>query len=298
LINYGGIGGNNELSKLITSIAKTDGLYYDEKDLKKKINHHITTDKPLVISNEFSIGMVLPLNQDIPQSREVIADRYKKLFPDARILLVIRNQFDIQKSVYVQTLTSHSKYFSHRKLPFKKWMEMNIYQFQNGWINSFEFSDYYSLVCFYKKKFKDVKVVLFEEIIKDMPGFVNKELCPYLGISGEEAIKYYEDAVLNRRHSRWEIVFEKLIRNSIHLLQNKLGYPQKIIAEKKRSAFMKRLHHAIDSISVGKIKANFSEAHKKFMLDFYGEGNQKLSEMLQIDLGKYGYPVKDTKTDN
>ncbi len=54
---------------------------------------------------------------------------------------------------------------------------------------------------------------------------------------------------------------------------------------------MIKVHKIIHLIPYGKVDTNYSAEHQKFIEGYYSEGNRKVSEIIGIDLGKYGYPV-------
>lgn len=292
-INYAGLGKDTDLTAQMNSIFQKDDIHYNENQIRQNIDSATNPDLPFVISNEFYSNFNASfLSRHTIQSRSKIARRFKSLFPEAKILIIIRNQYDMQKSIYAQKKFMYSNYVKTNKLTFRHWIDLNIYDHNLGWSNIFEYADYYSLINFYFSMFENVKVVVFEEMVKDIKVFLKNELCPYIGIDGEEAMKYYIDEVANKRHTKAEIILNKYIHRGIAFLQKKLGNPQKAISEEKREAFRKKLYSFTNSIKLGKIKTEFTEEQKQFMLDYYGENNRKLSEMIGVDLGKYGYPIK------
>lgn len=291
LINYAGLSSNNKkLTKLTTSIYKKGNLYFDENLLLKQIKSRIDPEKPLVISSEYSSGVVAPFSRFAIQNRTTIAQRYKALFPDAKILIIIRNQYDIQKSMYVQRLLDHSEYVKMERLPFQDWIDFNIKDLQEDWGNIFEFADYFPLIQYYANNFREVKVVVFEKMIEDMASFLKDDLSPFIGVSGEDAIPYYTDKIVNRRHTKEELTTRKFT-HKVSSLFKKAGNPQRIIPIEQRRKITGTLLSSVNSISSGKIKTVYTNRQKEFLLNYYGENNRKLSEMLEFDLEKYGYPI-------
>ncbi len=292
LINYAGSEGTRESFNLTNKVLQSDDFYYNEAEILNKYNSFCDPNKPLVISNEHTSGVNMPFSKIMTQNIKTIADRYKSLFPHAKILIIIRNQFDIQKSMYVQKMFTLHDFLSIKKMSFNKWIELNIHNVNSGWRSCFEFADYYSVIRYFYDLFENVKVVVFENMVKDMKGFIQHELSPFIGLIGEEAIQYYDSTVTNKRHNKAEILLNKIIQNSNSILINKLGNPQKYISKEKRLALMDNFNKLVGSFSGGKIKTNYTEEQKQFITDFYGNNNKKLSDMLQIDLSKYSYPMK------
>ncbi len=292
-INFTG-GAENYNSTSNCAFIKTvhdDELYFDTDKIREEITRDYDPALPIVLSKEFACGTFLPLSRGIPQSRTTIAKRFKALFPDAKILLIIRNQLKLQKSLYSEFYKHESRFLNSRMVSFNKWMELNIKLESEGKQNVYHFADYYSLITLYKSLFDDVKVVVFEEMTKDMHGFLENDLCPFIGIDSNEAMPYYIDSIKNSRHTKSGVWAENITRKTINFLQNNLGNPQKKIPIEKRKKFMQKVHRFNASIPFGKINPKYLEKHKDFLTNYYAKGNRKVSEIIGIDLGKYGYPV-------
>ncbi len=293
VINFtGGNENYNSLSNLsFIKIIGTDDCYFNADDVRRGIVKEYDDKLPTVLSKEFACSPFLPLSRGIPQSRTTVAKRFKTLFPDAKILIVIRNQLKLQKSLYSEFYKHESRFLKLRMVSFKKWIDLNIKLESEGKQNVFQFADFYSLINIYQDLFPEVKVVVFEEMVKDMHSFLEKELCPFIGVEAEKAMPFYVDKVENSRHSKAGIYANNFIRKIINLLQNSLGNPQQVIPIDKRVKFMKKVHRFTNSIPFGKINPEYSEDHEKFLKNYYAEGNRKVSEIIGVDLGKYGYPV-------
>ncbi len=291
IINYTGGLGDTISSKSFSKVIHAEDMYFHADEIRQGILHDLDEKLPLILSQEFACSPFLPLSRGIPQSRVTIANRFKTLFPNAKILIIIRNQFKLQQSLYSEYYKHESRFIKTRKFSFRKWMALNIEQLDGGRQNVFQFADYYSLLKIYQNLFKEVKVVVFEEMIKEMNGFVEDDLCPFIGVDKIDAMQYFIDKVENKRHSKTGVFADNFIRRIINFLQNNLGNPQKAIPMEKRRGFMKKVHNFTDSIPIGKMKTEYTLEHKKILNEFYAEGNRKVSEMLGIDLGKHGYPL-------
>ncbi len=81
--------------------------------------------------------------------------------------------------------------------------------------------------------FENVKVVIFEEMVKDIKGYIENGLYQFLNIDPEVAISHFADMQENKRHTKGSIFAERMIRKSLAFL-NLLGSPQKIIPSAKR----------------------------------------------------------------
>ena len=90
---------NSDMQKFIHKITDSEALEYDEEKIKEELNHFLTDNKNIIISEEsFSTGSSLSGRVD----RVQIAKRLKSLFHNAKIILVLREQKSIVKSYYLQ----------------------------------------------------------------------------------------------------------------------------------------------------------------------------------------------------
>ncbi len=274
-INYSGIGGgnttsNNFLKKIIfekeidyIATEVHDGI---EKDFKKQL--------PIVFSYEGASMPILKQFKKIPQEREIIAKRFKTLYPKAKILIIIRNQFKIHPSMYVQKLKGERDSIPIKNISFNKWLDWNRELNESSLDNIFQFADYYSLIRIYKKMFSEVKVVVFEDMIKDMRGFIKDDLCPFIGVDATKAIPYYGDKIKNKRRSKNSMFVENIIRVSLNFFRDKLGNPQKIISIEKRRKLMIKVHKIIHLIPYGEIDTNCL-SRKNLLRSFMPKGIEK-----------------------
>ncbi len=292
LINYVGLGSDNTaLKKALKRIIFEKDLYYRESEIKNVFETSFKKNLPIVLSHENVCMPILKQFTKIPQERETIANRFKAIYPDAKILIIIRNQFNIHQSMYVQKLKGERNNIPIKKISFNKWINWNINLHENGQDNIFRFAEYDSIISLYKSLFREVKVVIFEEMIKDMQSFVSDELCTFIQVDSEKAMKHYFDTKKNSRRSKASIMTEEGIRITLNFFRDKLGNPQKNISIEKRKTIMKRIHRITHLIPFGKIDTTYSENEKKFLETYYKAGNRKVSEQIGIDLGKYGYPI-------
>lgn len=135
--------------------------------------------KNIVISNENFVGQSYFLNHI---NRSIVAKRLSEVFPDAKILLVLRNQIDLLASLYSISLqwreTKHIDDFIWQP---KKDKDMGseagpakLYYNTYGDYENIEGYDYLPLIALYKKHFKHVEIVLYEDFIKNTELFSSK----------------------------------------------------------------------------------------------------------------------------
>ena len=94
-------------------------------------------------------------------------------FPDAKILIVIRNQIQFLQLFFPQMLMSSNHYIPLKGVLFKDYIDLNIKLVQEGVRNIFEGIDYAELIDAFQKQFDEVEVVLFEELEPVLNKFVS-----------------------------------------------------------------------------------------------------------------------------
>lgn len=99
--------------------------------------------------------------------RKFFIENLKRLFPNALIVLFIRNQVDFIASAYSSYLT-HGGTFTFKQL-FKKG------QLNDGKMFSFEFLNYYELINLYKLNFgnNNVHIFVYEDFLENKKSFIN-----------------------------------------------------------------------------------------------------------------------------
>ncbi len=287
---YCGQGSETDITKTIFDVLRQENIYFDFQKTEKKLIQLLNPDKPLIFSSENICAPDMPWTCMRTISRDVIAERLAKLAPQAKILLIIRNQLDLHKSNYSQFLTHERDILNYRKLSFRKWLDKNIWLEENHYQSAFQYADYANLVKIYKKHFSNVKVVIFEEIKKDMQAFINKEIKEFLAIDDPLFADSIEVKKLNKRHNMADIFASKVLGDMAKFAEKRLGNPQKALSKEKRREIVNNMVGIANRLSFTKIKTNYTQAHLEYLKNYYSKSNKEVSEILGVDLYKYNYP--------
>ena len=290
-VHYCGPENKSALTDAFLDIIKKEDSYFDIEENEITFKRFISPNKPVIMSSEFACSYLSPLSSGIPQSKTTICNRLHRLTPQAKILIIIRNQFDLHRSLYVQQLRNESDTLSFNKMSFNKWINKNIDLNSQHWQSVFEFADYYTLIKLYKSKFENVKVFVFEEIINNMESFVNNDLVEYLEITQDNIISPFINIRENIRHNKLDIMAENNLNTAAQTFKTKLGNPFKFIPQRKKTKFIAKIIRFFSSVSSGKIETEYSDEQSSFIIEFYRESNQKTAALIGKDLSKYGYPV-------
>jgi len=125
-------------------------------------------NKNLIISDERLLGGMYSGGYN-GFATTIIVNRLKQVFPDAKIIIIIRNQVDAIASAYYHYIMYGGTYNVNNFL-FPK----HYYIVQKLGMFSFEFYNYYNLISMYKDMFTEVNVYLYEDFKADNKSFVKK----------------------------------------------------------------------------------------------------------------------------
>lgn len=222
----------------------------------------------------------------------IIADRLRRSFPEAKILIVLREQRASILSMYSQYVTdggdlSLGDYLTPREPYLKRAPGFSV-----------EFYRYHRLVNLYRRLFgaENVLCLVFEEFARDPAGSLAR-LFRFLGhdvappqTRTQNAKRPASFQVLQRRVNSW-------------FSQNELSPGRGLPLAQARRRFGGLSRHLAPRLTAG-LDARLESRMKRLIAtrfaDSFGESNSALSEMMGIDLGNYGYQMKadDTGKDN
>lgn len=247
-----------------------DSLYNPNVILESKKNW---TKNKVILSNENFIGQSPNLNFI---NRTLIAKRLKIAFPDAKILLILRNQLDLLTSLY----TINLQWKETRKIDEFIWepFQNKSKNGSNGpavsYFNTLECYEnldgyrYTPLIELYQSLFKEVEVVLFEDFIHQ-PKILAEQLANFFTI--EPAI--IEKLILNKPKLNTGVTSNKA---------KKLIRLNKIAPLVKNSQLANRIHNKLKrNIIQSKRKSeqiSFSEEKKSYIKNYFKKDNLTLSE--------------------
>lgn len=290
-IHYFGAEDFSEGSRLFLQILNQDGLRFNANKNEQALEENIDQTKPVIFSSEFACGLRSPLLSGQVQSSSTICERLYDVAPQAKILIILRNQFDLQKSFHAQLLKKESTFLDIDKFTLDSWMEKNINLHNQHWPSVFDFADYFSLVKLYQSKFENVYVVLFEEIIKDMESFVNDDLFNFMQLEKKHVRSPFVNKVENVRYDTSNIKVNDLINKVSNILKKRFGNPFGKVDKDQKERLISNMIHISGKIFPGKRYTQYDRKHELFIHDFYKNSNQQLAELLNKDLSKFGYPV-------
>ena len=280
-------GGPSRLANLL--IVGEDGYMLSPfessiKNVRRRILHCIAlkkrllNDKTFVMSSERLSGNPHHGGFD----SKVIASRLKACFPQAQILIVIREQKSFLMSNYFQYLSRGGTQ------SIKKYLN-TMYDRRQPMFSP-HYIDYFPLISEYYKLFdkRNVKVLPYEMFKTEPVKFID-EIGDFVGekiqIDKDRFQKYH-----NRKYGKYVMYYFRFLNYFIYKNTfNKFSiFHNRIFASLARflkSVLMVVIPQRSDLIITDKI----SEYIRSWENNRYSESNRKVSELIEIDLSKYGY---------
>ena len=240
-----------------------------------------------VVSHERLAGY--PATGGVDQ--EIIARRIKENFPNARILMVIREQNDIILSMYYQYIVDGGALSLRDYLSGTDRMLHRYPQF------SFEYYDYIEAFKMYQNLFgaSNVLCLPYEMLISEPERFLNSilEFCDFTSA----ATGFGDRIASNRINSRKSILELCMRRLANKIFRTQLSnYGFKAITRRQLNAGFKRLSPYFPVVKAIENRQDLKARSviRRTIMNRYRRSNSDLSQMLGMDLGYYGYDTESS----
>jgi len=261
---------NSLFEKEVRKLTLQDSTQYNHKGLKSVIDTYRNgiKDKSIVISEEtFSTVRCT--------DRGLMANRIKNIFYPCKIIITIRNQFDIIRSYYlnfdciIEKLDKPSRHI----VDFKEWIQ---YMLKNK-----EFS-YLSEIKYYSDLFgyDNVIVLLFEEFVHNKKLFIEK-LSSFIGVDEKQSFNLINHKHERKGPSQREFTYMKLIAKYFLGLSINNYLSLGKTANNLIINFLKKGRKPVIQI----------DEWVQSLEEFFREGNNKISKEYDLPLAKYNYPT-------
>lgn len=267
---------SKELSEAVYAISMQDSVEFSYQEVEEKIqrslrNINIQSDKLAISWEAFSHNVA---------DRKLIAERLNKLFPDASILVIIRNQMDALQSMYAFLVCQMGKninvsYGRPSIASFEKWISEQEDFLCRSYISTLK---YYEFISEYWKLFgkEKVTVLLFEELANSPELFFEKMALFFdtkcITPSGPFPPRR------NTKPTNKALLYYKLRSHFPHITPSKF-LPGMVIK------WVRIFFNSGARTRGEKIPLQMQER----LMNMYRESNRKLQQELGVDLGKHGY---------
>ncbi len=271
-----------EMKTFVDLVTRKDPLYFDPEAARSVIAPLLSEHKPNMLSNEsFSGPPYAGIAENGLDHRSPILTNLKMVFPDAKVILVLRRQDSLARSMYRQYLKSGGT--------------RSIYQFygmhKNGRppllsLDRFVYSPYVRAL---KASFSSgVLLLTFEQFVSDQPGFL-RTLNEFLGIRRPKVSLTKENATkLGSFGMEATRVFNHLFRSHLNPAGLLPGIPVIRFAERRRASPIEILHDFWPGTgTLSETSAIYRIS--KTILDIAREDNEALDKAHNLGLRAFGY---------
>lgn len=268
--------------KPLLALATLDESQYRirKQEIEREIKCYLEQEDGIIniISDEVLVSSCRPYLNTIPAADSyMVAQRLKSIFPEAKILMVIRNQVMFLSSMMGQIIRNNRLIFdldnfftTHRSFA------------EQGLGSFLHMVDYQKIHQIYAELFgtENVEVILLEEI-GGKPESVMDRLLRRMGLNDYISLKEVLPGRQNTRATKGELMGYKYpkIRSIASIFS-----PHFI-----RKAVVSLLSHI--GWWEAEIKKQFSDEEMIFLDRFYATGNHYIQKTTGLDLSAYGYPL-------
>ncbi len=214
--------------------------------------------------------------------RLLIADRLARTFPEARVLIVLREQVSLIRSVYSQYITDGG-YLSLGR--FLEVPEPKLGRMPGFRLELYEFD---RMIRHYQALFgrERVLVLPFEKMVRALPGF----LADITGFVDLPAVKAVTEVVANQRRPMTMQLAQRWANRHFSNTELSRGGAIAIARFPRRFARLEPFFRLctprqVDASLHGAIERDI----RAFVGAYYVESNRRTAELIDVDLGQYGY---------
>lgn len=268
---------DENLQKFYHNLVRLRGIDYLNSNtnefFNEKLKMYIDKRKINLFSNE-KFTSVFFSHDDIVSK----ADRLKGIFPDAKIIIIIRNQLNLIKSQYRDHPFNPRNLTIGKSVSINEWIKISYNTESVYFLDSLKYNE---VIDYYEEIFdkKNVKVFLLEDLANDIEFFA-KEISGFMDINYDETL----NLLLNKRENTSvskKYNFYRKIRRKIPF-QFKLS---KVVPEVIKNQILNKLK------SGKKEEFQINRYWVKQLEEYYSDSNLELEEKYGLNLKKYNYPM-------
>tara|TARA_E500000178_G_scaffold349197_1_gene405713 strand:- start:3622 stop:4536 length:915 start_codon:yes stop_codon:yes gene_type:complete len=243
--------------------------------IKKEFENINKSNKPnIIISNESINGAIHKFN-------EKIIEYTFELFPNAKIIFSIRNQFDAIKSHYanhgMQILGLPSPH-SGIMVKFDDYFEFNLKNLRKSYFQVINYNNFISLWEKYYKK-ENILILPLELMVSDKKKYF-ENLYKFLNYDFQNLDFSSDDLQLNKRNSIQIIYYNKMV----NFIKTNLPFLRKFKIIKNFNAILIKYFQ-----NKKKLDVKLSKKQIEIIKNIYGESNKRLNEKYKLKLENFGY---------
>lgn len=213
-----------------------------------------------------------------------IADRLYRAFPDARILIVIREQSAMLESAYSQYITDGGV------MPFRKFMRLPSTEMRRAPEFDPSYFAYDHLIAKYQALFGRERVLVLPfELLRAAPAMFVAAITRHCGGLCDE--NSYA-AGFPRANDRRNILVQSVVRWGNRWLWSQLNPAGVIESRWARGGlhwFAARISPLLDVVTPSALQRRRAVRIKRFADELYGPSNRRVMDLTGLDLARWGY---------
>ena len=278
---------NPNLRKFYDNLVMLESVEYDNSNQEKLYENHIenllenSEEKVTVFSNERFVS-VFYAHDDLG----IKAERLKEIFPDAKILFVLRSQIDLIKSQYRDHPFDPRSFAIGKPLSIDEWIQVALEAEEVHFLESLRYSD---VIGYYADLFgeEDIGVFLLEDLAQNTEGFA-KDVSEFLNIGAKETLSLLQEESENKGVSSHFNTYRRLKRWFLSTV--KIG---KLFPEFLKKTFKEGERYISNLAKRGgeKEKLELSAESTNLLQEFYSDSNLNLEKRYCSQIDKYDYPT-------
>lgn len=270
-LNFLGVPGvTNELDKSLRTLCDVDDILLDQQQIAAELSSAFDPKRLNVISHE---NFALYKSTD----KGLIARRLKNVFPDARILILIRNQIDLIRSWYLQQAQGMAQ--ANSLISFDNWIKTGRTQTSASILDDLYYHD---LISFYADLFgqKNVHVLCYEDMRHDLQNF-SKALGDILEAPTAQIQDLLSQSDYNPTLTGATYQFSRFSSLFVPKVLFKIG----------QRAFPSALKKTLLFWDKNKAKPKLSGDLQSWLKERYKDSNRQTASLYKLPLEKYNYPL-------
>ena len=263
---------NNEIRRVILQLTDAETLEFSSDRIKEQINNLFCQSMLILTEETFSTGSTLSGKVN----RYEIAQRLNELFPNAKVLIVIREQLSMVKSYYLQ----YQKIQQAQVESFDDWFKGLVSDYQSGVTGLLALLQYHKTIGMYQNMFgsKNVLVKCFEDLPMEKSEYYKSIAC-FAGYRDSQTLELLCTQAASSHDN-------KTVTNAqlhIYRFARFVGPFKKLIGTKLRSILM-------SFASKGKKpKIALSPDQAAILKDIFASSNRATLGLVNLDLEEKGY---------
>ena len=265
---------SRETIKLVTGLALDDDGDYDEKAMAARIEQARASGAEVLLHSDETV-----VNTSI---RMIAAKRLHRLLPEAKIIAIVRNQFDALESYYAghgRQLRPAPQPWGGRYVTFDNFIAFHVGNPRRGPLPTF---DYAHNLETYASLFgeKNVHVLLYEDFVSDRTAFL-RSLAEILGLNPDSAPDTDDLPRARNRIDTGSFRYQSL--------RSRLMWEVPISKFVPWHRHIKQL--VIRLLGCGRQEVKWNEDLRAQVAAYYSPGNRTLVQNFGLSLSTHNYPL-------